>query len=261
LFFVLLGSEPERAFHFALNSELDPVKVDSFLGQAMKTGIVDPYSCVPYLHKYMHYVDQVQRLKLQKKDIPRYQNYVKMDFDLSALEANLKPLYRVEEKSVTLKLYIKALSAFVLSRYLSEAFVNTHFSSGEEESKNNLTYEILFNDKSRKSLLVGLREKKMGEDDVKDILALDQVCKKVLDTNFIDLCMFSMATLANTSERIEEQCQNILHKIVVLTIGKPQECRQILSKLIEKIFSVGKLLEILQFIMGPMNPLYREIVR
>lgn len=31
LFFVLIGSEPERAFHYSLNVGLDPVKIEIFL--------------------------------------------------------------------------------------------------------------------------------------------------------------------------------------------------------------------------------------
>jgi hypothetical protein len=60
LFFVLLGSDHEQAFHYALRAELDPNKLSSFLKKAMKTNVIDPFYCVPHFHKYMYYVNHME---------------------------------------------------------------------------------------------------------------------------------------------------------------------------------------------------------
>lgn len=55
MFFVLIGTEPERAFHYALKVQLDPAKVETFLREAMKNNIINCYTCTKYLLKYFYF--------------------------------------------------------------------------------------------------------------------------------------------------------------------------------------------------------------
>lgn len=71
------------------------------------------------------------------------------------------------EKSALAEYYLRVLNAYICSKSINGRFINTYFNQGgAEDSKSNLVYEILFNEKARKTLLIGLREEPMGRSDI-----------------------------------------------------------------------------------------------
>jgi hypothetical protein len=48
-------------------------------------------------------------------------------------------------------------------------------------------------------MLIQLREEPMGRT---DIFTLNKVCNQVLDVNLLDLCIFNLCNIANTSQSI-----------------------------------------------------------
>ena len=55
VFFVLLGTEPQRAFQYALRAQIDALKIDIFLKEGIKLNILSPYSLSRHLLKFLHF--------------------------------------------------------------------------------------------------------------------------------------------------------------------------------------------------------------
>lgn len=47
----------------------------------------------------------------------------------------------------------------------------------------------------------------------------------MLSVKLIDLCIFNLANLANTSQQIDERIENIVNKLIILTEDKVEEAK------------------------------------
>lgn len=52
-----------------------------------------------------------------------------------------------------------------------------------------------------------------------DILILNRICKELLEVNLLEISMFNLCSIINTSEEISQVSQNILDKIIMLTVA------------------------------------------
>ena len=105
-----------------------------------------------------------------------------------------------------------------MAEAISKNFISTYLCS--IKSKNSIAYELLYTEQ-RKNILLDLREEPMGRT---HILELNNVCKNILNVNFVELCIFSLTSLVNKSEDLADSSENILQKIITLTSGDKKMC-------------------------------------